>query len=96
MVYVLTPQGKVIDLPAGSTPLDFAYALHTDLGHRCRGARVDGHIATLDTPLASGQRVEIVAAKSGGPSRDWLSTERGFVKSRARARKSGSGSIPRR
>ena len=84
-VYVLTPQGKVIDLPAGSTPLDFAYALHTDLGHRCRGARVDGHIVTLDTPLASGQRVEIVAAKSGGPSRDWLSTERGFVKS-ARAR----------
>ena len=80
-VYVLTPQGKVIDLPAGSTPLDFAYALHTDLGHRCRGARVDGHIATLDTPLASGSRVEIVAAKSGGPSRDWLSTERGFVKS---------------
>jgi len=84
-VYVLTPQGKVIDLPAGSTPLDFAYALHTDLGHRCRGARVDGHIVTLDTPLASGSRVEIVAAKSGGPSRDWLSTERGFVKS-ARAR----------
>ena len=80
-VYVLTPQGKVIDLPAGSTPLDFAYALHTDLGHRCRGARVDGHIVTLDTPLASGQRVEIVAAKSGGPSRDWLSAERGFVKS---------------
>src|SRR5882762_3903456 len=80
-VYVLTPQGKVIDLPAGSTPLDFAYALHTDLGHRCRGARVDGHIVTLDTPLASGSRVEIVAAKSGGPSRDWLSTERGFVKS---------------
>jgi len=84
-VYVLTPQGKVIDLPAGSTPLDFAYALHTDLGHRCRGARVDGHIVTLDTPLASGSRVEIVAAKSGGPSRDWLSTERAFVKS-ARAR----------
>ncbi len=80
-VYVLTPQGKVIDLPAGSTPLDFAYALHTDLGHRCRGAKVDGHIVTLDTPLASGQRVEIVAAKSGGPSRDWLSVERGFVKS---------------
>src|SRR6266550_1966575 len=80
-VYVLTPQGKVVDLPAGATPLDFAYALHTDLGHRCRGAKVDGHIVTLDTPLASGQRVEIVAAKSGGPSRDWLSAERGFVKS---------------
>ncbi len=85
MVYVLTPQGKVIDLTAGSTPLDFAYALHTDLGHRCRGARVDGQIVTLDRPLASGQRVEIIAAKSGGPSRDWLNPERGFVKS-ARAR----------
>src|SRR5688572_3682774 len=80
-VYVITPQGKVLDLPAGSTPIDFAYALHTDLGHRCRGARVDGHIVPLDTPLASGQRVEIVAAKSGGPSRDWLNAERGFVRS---------------
>ena len=86
-VYVLTPQGKVIDLPAGSTAIDFAYALHSDLGHRCRGARVDGQIVTLDTPLASGQRVEIVTAKSGGPSRDWLNPERGFVKSpRARAK----------
>ena len=86
-VYVLTPQGKVIDLPAGSTPIDFAYALHSDLGHRCRGARIDGQIVTLDTPLASGQRVEIIAAKSGGPSRDWLNAERGFVKSpRARAK----------
>jgi GTP pyrophosphokinase len=92
-VYVLTPQGKVIDLPAGATPVDFAYALHTDLGHRCRGAKVDGHIVPLDTPLASGQRVEIVTAKAGsaapgtarqgavGPSRDWLNAERGFVKS---------------
>jgi GTP pyrophosphokinase len=84
-IYVLTPQGKVIDLPAGATPVDFAYALHSDLGHRCRGARVDGHIVKLDTPLASGQRVEIVAAKTGGPSRDWLNPERGFAKS-ARAR----------
>src|SRR6185503_17988448 len=84
-IYVLTPQGKVIDLPAGSTPVDFAYALHSDLGHRCRGARVDGHIVKLDTPLASGQRVEIAAAKTGGPSRDWLNPERGYVKS-ARAR----------
>src|SRR5688572_32224836 len=57
-VYVLTPQGKVVDLPAGATPIDFAYALHTDLGHRCRGAKVDGHIVPLDKPLASGQRVE--------------------------------------
>jgi GTP pyrophosphokinase len=84
-IYVLTPQARVIDLPAGSTPIDFAYALHSDLGHRCRGARVDGHIVKLDTALASGNRVEIVAAKSGGPSRDWLNPERGFVKS-ARAR----------
>ena len=86
-VYVLTPQGKVVDLPAGSTPVDFAYALHSDIGHRCRGARVDGHIVTLDTPLKSGQRVEIITAKTGGPSRDWLNVERGFVKSaRARAK----------
>ena len=79
-VYVLTPQGKVVDLPVGATAVDFAYALHSDLGHRCRGAKVDGRMVTLDTPLASGQRVEIVTAKSGGPSRDWLSAERGFVK----------------
>jgi GTP pyrophosphokinase len=86
-VYVLTPRGKVVDLPVGATPVDFAYALHTDLGHRCRGARVDGHIVTLDTPLKSGQKVEIVSAKSGGPSRDWLNAERGFVKTaRARAK----------
>jgi len=80
-VYALTPQGKVIDLPAGATPVDFAYALHTDIGHRCRGAKVDGHIVPLQTPLKNGQRVEIVVAKSGGPSRDWLSIERGFLKS---------------
>jgi len=80
-VYAVTPQGKVVDLPAGSTAVDFAYALHTDLGHRCRGAKVDGHIVPLETPLRSGQRVEITVAKSGGPSRDWLSPEHGFVKS---------------
>ncbi|HKX37959.1 MAG TPA: bifunctional (p)ppGpp synthetase/guanosine-3',5'-bis(diphosphate) 3'-pyrophosphohydrolase, partial [Burkholderiales bacterium] len=85
VIYVLTPQARVIDLPVGATPIDFAYTLHSDLGHRCRGARVDGRIVKLDTPLASGQRVEIVAAKSGGPSRDWLNPERGFVRS-ARAR----------
>ena len=72
-IYVLTPQGKVVDLPAGSTPLDFAYHVHTDLGHRCRGAKVDGQMVTLTTKLANAQRVEIVAAKQGGPSRDWLS-----------------------
>jgi len=86
-IYVVTPQGKVVDLPAGATPVDFAYALHTDLGHRCRGAKVDGRIVPLDTPLKSGQRVEISVAKTGGPSRDWLNAERGFLKtSRARAK----------
>ena len=86
-LYVITPQGKVVDLPAGATPVDFAYTLHTDLGHRCRGARVDGQLVKLDYPLASGQRVEIVAAKSGGPSRDWLQPELGFLKShRARGK----------
>jgi GTP pyrophosphokinase len=86
-LYVVTPQGKVVDLPVGATPVDFAYALHTDLGHRCRGAKVEGRIVPLDTPLKSGQRVEITVAKAGGPSRDWLSPERGFLKtSRARAK----------
>jgi GTP pyrophosphokinase len=86
-IYAVTPQGKVVDLPAGATPVDFAYALHTDLGHRCRGAKVDGRIVPLDTPLKSGQRVEISVAKTGGPSRDWLNAERGFLKtSRARAK----------
>ncbi len=86
-VYVVTPQGKVVDLPAGSTPVDFAYALHTDVGHRCRGARIDGRMVPLDTPLQSGQRVEIVTAKSGGPSRDWLSPQRAFLRShRARSK----------
>jgi GTP pyrophosphokinase len=86
-IYVVTPQGKVVDLPKGATPVDFAYALHTDLGHRCRGAKVDGRIVPLDTPLKSGQRVEITVAKTGGPSRDWLNPELGFLKSsRARAK----------
>jgi GTP pyrophosphokinase len=80
-IYAVTPQGKVVDLPAGSTPIDFAYALHTDLGHRCRGAKVDGHIVPLDTPLKNGQRVELTVAKRGGPSRDWMSAERGFARS---------------
>jgi GTP pyrophosphokinase len=71
-IYVLTPQGKVFDLPKGSTPIDFAYRLHTDIGHRCRGAKIDGHLVPLNTPLANGQRVEITTAKTGGPSRDWL------------------------
>lgn len=86
-VYVLTPQGRVIDLPRGATAVDFAYHLHTDLGHRCRGARVDGHMVSLDTPLVSGQHVEIVTVKTGGPSRDWLNPQLGYLhSSRAKAK----------
>ncbi|MFO1312119.1 MAG: bifunctional (p)ppGpp synthetase/guanosine-3',5'-bis(diphosphate) 3'-pyrophosphohydrolase [Burkholderiales bacterium] len=86
-IYVLTPQGKVIDLPRGATPVDFAYAVHTGLGHRCRGARVDGQMVPLNFQLASGQQVEIVTAKQGGPSRDWLNPDLGYVHSnRARSK----------
>ncbi len=86
-IYVLTPQGKVIDLPRGSTPIDFAYAVHTNLGHRCRGARVDGQMVPLDYELSNGQRVEIISAKQGGPSRDWLNPDLGYVHShRARTK----------
>jgi GTP pyrophosphokinase len=80
-VYVLTPQGRVVDLPKGSTPVDFAYHVHTELGHRCRGARVDGVMVPLNTPLANGQQVEVITAKQGGPSRDWLNSQLGFLKS---------------
>ncbi|MGQ9725226.1 MAG: RelA/SpoT family protein [Tepidimonas sp.] len=78
-IYVLTPQAAIIELPKGATPVDFAYAVHTDLGHRCRGARVDGQMVPLNTPLANGQTVEIIAAKEGGPSRDWLNPEAGYL-----------------
>jgi GTP pyrophosphokinase len=86
-IYVLSPQGKVVELPAGATPVDFAYAIHTSIGHRCRGARVDGHIAPLVHPLQSGQKVEIITAKEGGPSRDWLNPHSGcLTTNRARSR----------
>jgi GTP pyrophosphokinase len=86
-IYVFTPQGRVIDLPKGATPVDFAYHVHTDLGHRCRGARVDGAIVPLHQVLESGQRVEITVARQGGPSRDWLNPELGFLRSpRAQAK----------
>ena len=86
-IYVLTPQGKVVDLPRGSTPVDFAYAVHTSLGHRCRGARVDGTMVPLNHVLENGQSVEIIAAKVEGPSRDWLNPELGYAHShRARAK----------
>ncbi len=86
-VYVFTPQGKVIDLPRGATPVDFAYTLHTDLGHRTRGAKVNGSIVPLNTKLQNGQRVEILTIKQGAPSRDWLNAQLGFLQSaRARAK----------
>jgi GTP pyrophosphokinase len=86
-IYVLSPQGKVVELPTGATALDFAYAIHTSIGHRCRGAKVDGHIAPLAQPLKSGQKVEILTAKNGGPSRDWLSPHSGYLTTnRARSR----------
>ncbi|MBU3658197.1 MAG: bifunctional (p)ppGpp synthetase/guanosine-3',5'-bis(diphosphate) 3'-pyrophosphohydrolase [Rhodocyclaceae bacterium] len=78
-LYVFTPQGRVVDLPVGSTPVDFAYRVHTELGHRCRGAKIDGALVPLTTPLRTGQRVEIVSAKEGGPSRDWLNPQQGYL-----------------
>ena len=84
-IYVLTPDAAVVELPQGATAVDFAYSVHTNLGHRCRGARIDGALVSLNTPLKNGQTVEIVSAKEGGPSRDWLNPELGFLAS-ARAR----------
>jgi GTP pyrophosphokinase len=86
-IYVLTPLGKVISLEKGSTPVDFAYAVHTSLGHRCRGARVDGAMVPLETALQNGQTIEIIAVKHGGPSRDWISPDKHYLRSqRARSR----------
>ena len=86
-IYVLTPSGQVIELPRGATPVDFAYAIHTDVGHRCRGAKVNGRMVPLTRPLESGDRVEILTAREGGPSRDWLNPQGGYVvTSRARSR----------
>ncbi|MDH5301892.1 MAG: bifunctional (p)ppGpp synthetase/guanosine-3',5'-bis(diphosphate) 3'-pyrophosphohydrolase [Gammaproteobacteria bacterium] len=86
-IYVLTPQGKVVELVAGATPLDFSYSVHTELGHRCRGAKVNGQMVPLTTPLSSGQEVEIITAKEARPSRDWLVPHFGYLKtSRARSK----------
>ncbi|MBE7473451.1 MAG: GTP diphosphokinase [Anaerolineae bacterium] len=86
-VHVLTPQGDAIDLPAGATPIDFAYHIHTEIGHRCRGAKVNGRIVPLTYKLKNGEQVEILTAKRGGPSRDWINNQLGYLKTaRARAK----------
>ncbi len=86
-IYVLTPNAAIVELPKGATPIDFAYTVHTNLGHRCRGAKADGMMIPLNTPLQNGQTVEITTIKEGGPSRDWLNTDLGFLVShRARSK----------
>ena len=80
-IYALTPLGRVIPLDPNSTPLDFAYAVHTNIGHRCRGAKIDGQMVTLDTIVKSGQTVEILTVKQGGPSRDWLLADKAYLAS---------------
>ncbi|MBM6551642.1 GTP diphosphokinase [Marinomonas ostreistagni] len=86
-IYVFTPDGHVVDLPTNSTPVDFAYRVHTEIGHRCRGAKANGKIISLVTPLQTGDKVEILTTKEGGPSRDWLHPTLGYVNTnRARAK----------
>jgi len=80
-IYVLTPDAAIVELPQGATTVDFAYSVHTSLGHHCRGARIDGVMVPLNTPLQNGQTVEVITVKEGGPSRDWLNPELGFLSS---------------
>jgi GTP pyrophosphokinase len=82
-VYAFTPRGDILDLPVGSTPIDFAYNIHTEVGHRCRGAKVNGRLVSLDHKLTTGDQVEILTAKRGGPSRDWLNENLELVKTKS-------------
>ncbi len=84
-VYIFTPKGDIVDLPLGATPIDFAYYIHTDVGHRCRGAKVQGRLVSLNYALRTGEQIEILTSKRGGPSLDWLNTDLGYVQT-ARAR----------
>ena len=86
-VEVLTPRGEIVELPQGATPLDFAYHVHTEIGHNCRGAKINGHIVPLSYSLQTGEQVEIITSKHGTPSRDWLNSNLGYITtSRARAK----------
>ena len=80
-IYVLTPDAAIVELPQGATAIDFAYSVHTNVGHHCRGARIDGVMVPLNTPLANGQTVEVITVKEGGPSRDWLNADLGYLAS---------------
>ena len=86
-VYIFSPNGEVFDLPAKSTALDFAYLIHTNVGHRCKGAKINGKLTPLTQPLKTGDRVEIVTGKENQPSRDWMRKELGFLTTQHAIRK---------